>query len=214
MSKSESSKLVPLISPELIHKGRSRKQITASNTLAPQTGGENFSCSNIRRERQGTKGGPCLCSPQAREQGHLVYNSSCDAHAVEDRDVDNCRHPSIVDGLGAVWPHVGTLGQIYVAGTQTETKNTGSEHSTSEEDEVLQLQQHVSRGPKPGRAACRATLGWYPGTCFATLPAPRGHRAGLPRLLVHATMKRLFASMILKLWRPQLVENEYMTTPY
>lgn len=68
--------------------------------------------------------GPGLSSLKVREQLHLVHNSSCDAHAVEDRDVDDGWHPSIVDGLGAVGPHVGALGQIYVAGAQTETKNT------------------------------------------------------------------------------------------
>lgn len=73
-------------------------------------------------------------------QFHLVYNSSCDAHAIEDRDIDDCRHSSIVDGLGAVGPHVGTLSQIDVAGAQTETKNIALEQSVLENDtEVTQL---------------------------------------------------------------------------
>lgn len=60
---------------------------------------------------------------QVREMFHLIYNSSCDSHAVEDGNINNCRHSSIVDGLGAVGPHVGTLSQIYVAGAQAETEN-------------------------------------------------------------------------------------------
>lgn len=128
--KSQSSRLLPLPYPELICKGLRRKQTTEPNTLAAWMGAENLS-SNVRRKGQGTKAGPYQSSPQAREQRHLVYNSSRDAHAVEDGDVDDGRHPSIVDGLGAVRPHVGTFSQIYVAGAQTETKNKASEQGAS-----------------------------------------------------------------------------------
>lgn len=96
------------------------------------------------------RSGPGLSSPQARVQFHLVYNSSCDAHAIEDRDIDDCRHSSIVDGLGAVGPHVGTLSQIYVAGAQTETKNTVLEYSALENTKVTQLyRENQHTGPEP-----------------------------------------------------------------
>lgn len=80
------------------------------------------------QERAGVpRPGPRLSSAQDRAPVHLVYNSARDAHAVEDGDVDDCRHSSVVDGLGAVRPHVGTLSQIYVAGAQTRKENTARE---------------------------------------------------------------------------------------
>lgn len=53
---------------------------------------------------------------------HLIHNSSCDSHAIEDGDINDRWHSSIVDGLGAVGPHVGTLSQVDVARTQAETR--------------------------------------------------------------------------------------------
>lgn len=50
---------------------------------------------------------------------HLVDNPARDAHAVEDGHVDDGGHSSVVDGLGAVRPHVGTLGQVDITGRQT-----------------------------------------------------------------------------------------------
>lgn len=81
-------------------------------------------------------------STSPRERRHLIYNPSRDAHAVEDGDVDDRGHPSVVDGLGAVRPHVGTLSQIDVAGAQAETKNTGSE----KDKKALQLQKRICVG--------------------------------------------------------------------
>lgn len=50
---------------------------------------------------------------------HLVDDPSRDAHAVENGHVDDGGHPSVVDGLRAVRPHVRTLGQVDVARRET-----------------------------------------------------------------------------------------------
>lgn len=50
---------------------------------------------------------------------HLVDNPASDTHAVENGHVDDSGHSSIVDGLGAVRPHVRTLCQVNVAGRKT-----------------------------------------------------------------------------------------------
>lgn len=50
---------------------------------------------------------------------HLVDNSACDAHAVENGHIDDGGHSSIVDGLRAVRPHVRTFCQVDVAGRKT-----------------------------------------------------------------------------------------------
>lgn len=50
---------------------------------------------------------------------HLIDNPAGDTHAIEDGHIDDGRHSSIVDGLRAVRPHVGTLSQVNVAGRKT-----------------------------------------------------------------------------------------------
>lgn len=56
---------------------------------------------------------------------HLINNSACDPHPIQDGDVNNGRHAPVVDGLGAVGPHVWTLRQVDITGTQAETGNGG-----------------------------------------------------------------------------------------
>lgn len=50
---------------------------------------------------------------------HLANNPARHTHPIENGDVDDGGHPSIVDGLRAVRPHVGTLCQVDVARRQT-----------------------------------------------------------------------------------------------
>lgn len=54
---------------------------------------------------------------------HLVDDSAGDSHAIEDGHVDDGGHPSIVNGLRAVRPHVWTLCQVNVARRKTAMKN-------------------------------------------------------------------------------------------
>ena len=63
-----------------------------------------------------------LCSVLSSCGAHayLVYDPAGDAHAVEDGDVDDGGHSPVVDGLRAVGPHVGTLGQVDVVGREAE----------------------------------------------------------------------------------------------
>lgn len=59
---------------------------------------------------------------------HLANNPARHTHPVKNGDVDDGGHASIVDGLRAVRPHVGTLCQVDVARRQTreETKKENS----------------------------------------------------------------------------------------
>lgn len=50
---------------------------------------------------------------------HLSNNPARDTHSIENGDVDDGGHPSVVDGLRAVRPHIGTLGQVDVAWRKT-----------------------------------------------------------------------------------------------
>lgn len=50
---------------------------------------------------------------------YLVYNSPSDSHAIEDSNINNCWHPSIIYGLRTIGPHVGTFSQVNIARTQT-----------------------------------------------------------------------------------------------
>lgn len=52
---------------------------------------------------------------------HLVYNPASHTHAIQDGYIDDSWHASIVDGLGAVGPHIGAFCQVYVARAETET---------------------------------------------------------------------------------------------
>lgn len=52
---------------------------------------------------------------------YLVHNPASHTHAIQDGYVDDCWHATIVDGLGAVGPHIGAFCQVYVARTKTET---------------------------------------------------------------------------------------------
>lgn len=47
---------------------------------------------------------------------HLVDDPAGDTHSVENGHVDDGGHPSVVDGLRAVRPHVRRLRQVDVAG--------------------------------------------------------------------------------------------------
>ena len=87
-------------------------------------------------------------SPPAGGQSHLVHDPPRDSHAIEDGDVDDSRHAPIVDRLGAVGPHVRTLGQVDVAGAQTETDRTVLQQTESE----TAVTRHNRRKASSGRA--------------------------------------------------------------
>lgn len=105
-------------------------------------------------------------SPPAGGQSHLVHDPPRDSHAVEDGDVDDSRHAPIVDRLGAVGPHVRTLGQVDVAGAQTETDRTVLQQTESE----TAVTRHNRRKASSGRAWASARVR-EPG--LTALPAAR-----------------------------------------
>lgn len=56
---------------------------------------------------------------------YLVNNPASDTHAIKNGHVNNGGHSSIIDGLGAVRPHVWTLCQVDVAGRKTGRRQEG-----------------------------------------------------------------------------------------
>lgn len=104
------------------------------------------------------KSGPCLGPPPAKGQSHLVHDPPRDSHAVEDGDVDDSRHAPIVDGLGAVGPHVRTLGQVDVTGAQTETDRTVLQETES----GTAMMRHNRRKSHQGRPESQPGLGTWP----------------------------------------------------
>lgn len=109
------------------------------------------------------KSGPHLGLPPAKGQSHLVHDPPRDSHAVEDGDVDNSRHAPIVDGLGAVGPHVRTLGQVDVTGAQTETDRTvlqetesGTAMTRHNRRRVVRAGLSLSQAREPGLTALLA----------------------------------------------------------
>lgn len=67
----------------------------------------------------GTKLGRTLGS---RARTHLINDPACHTHPIENGHVDNSGHSSVVDGLRAVRPHVGTLCEVNVAGGEAGRK--------------------------------------------------------------------------------------------
>ena len=149
------------------------------------------------------KFGPRLGPPPAKGQSHLVHDPPCDSHAVEDGDVDDSRHAPIVDGLGAVGPHVRTLGQVDVTGAQTETDRTVLQETES----GTAMMRHNRRKSHQGRPESQPGLGTWPHS------TPCSEEASRPAGLARGTVGCVGITSAPQAWSLQLGKNKCMSGP-